>query len=193
MELHSDEPSQGRNLNNLHQVRFGVDTDTLHTSFLKFLFVVIVEFIAMAVTFLNVLALIGFESLGILVEHTFVSSQTHCAAHVGDGLLFFHDIDNIVRSLFIHLAAVGISIAQYIAGKFDGDALHAQTDTECGNIVCTSVLDSYKLTFDTTLSEARADNDTVHVFDLLFHIFISQFLAVDEVDVGLAVVVCCCL
>ena len=147
----------------------------------------------MAVTLLNVFALIGFESFGILVEHTFVSSQTHRTSHVGDSLLLFHDIDNVVRSLFIHLAAVGIGISQYIAGKFDGNALHTQADTECRNIVCTSVFDSYKLTFDTTLSEARADNDTVHVFDLLFHIFICQLLTVDEVDVGLAVVVCCCL
>ena len=143
----------------------------------------------MTVAFLNVFALVSLIRFGSRVDDTFVSSQTHGTSHVGDGFLFLHDVDDIVRSLFVHLAAVGIGITQYIAGKFDGHALHTQTDTEGRHVVCTAIFDGDELTFDTALAESRTDDNSVHVFQLFFNVFFCQVLTVDEVDVCLAVVV----
>ena len=98
-----------------------------------------------------------------------------------------------MRSLFVHFTAVGIGISQDVPCEFDDNALHTQTDTECRYVVCTAVLDSYELTFDTTLSESRADDDTVHVFQVLFNVVVGQVLTIDKVNVGLAVIISCCL
>ena len=52
--------------------------------------------------------------------------------------------------LFVHFNRIGIGITQYVAGKFDGHALHTQADTKSRNVVFAGVLGSYELTFDTT-------------------------------------------
>ena len=58
MELSTDEPFQGRNFDNFYQIRIRIDTYTLHTGIFKFSLEVVVEFIAVTVTFLNVCVLI---------------------------------------------------------------------------------------------------------------------------------------
>ena len=52
-----------------------------------------------------------------------------------------------------------------------------------------NIFDSNELTFYATLSESRADDDTIHILNLLFYISICQFLAVYEVDIRFAVIV----
>ena len=42
--------------------------------------------------------------LAAFLQNTFVGTQTHGSTHIGDGLLLFHDVDDIVRCLFVHLA-----------------------------------------------------------------------------------------
>ena len=98
-----------------------------------------------------------------------------------------------MRSLFVHFAAVGIGVSQHIARKFDGHALHAEADAECRHVVCAAVFGSDELSFDSSLAEARADDDSVHVFKLFFHVSFSQLLAVDEMDISLVVIVGCSL
>ena len=193
MELCTDKPFQGRDFHDFHQVGFRIDTYALHTRLFEFFLVAVVEFVTVAVTFLDVFTLVSLISLGVRVDNAFISSQTHGTAHVGDGFLFLHDVDYIVRSLFIHFTAVGIGISQYVSCEFDDNTLHTQTDTECRYVVCTAVLDSCGLTFDTTLSESRADDDTVHVFQVLFNVVVGQVLAIDKVNVGLAVIISCSL
>ena len=43
------------------------------------------------------------------------------------------------------------------------------------------------------VSESRADDDTVHVFQVLFYDVVGQVLAIGKVNVGLAVIIRCIL
>ena len=64
----------------------------------------VVEFIAVAMTFLDMLGTICLVCLAAFLQNTFVGTQTHGSTHIGDGLLLFHDVDDIVWCLFVHLA-----------------------------------------------------------------------------------------
>lgn len=62
MELSTDEPFQGRNFNDFHQIRIRIDSDTLHAGIFKLCLETVVEFITMAMTFLNMSLLISLIS-----------------------------------------------------------------------------------------------------------------------------------
>ena len=94
-----------------------------------------------------------------------------------------------MRSLLVHLAAVGVGIAQHVAGKLYHHHLHAQTDAESRDVVRAAVVGSYNLALDATLSESRTNQYAVLAFYLLSHILLGQIFRVDECDVHLAVVV----
>ncbi|MPN04613.1 hypothetical protein SDC9_151857 [bioreactor metagenome] len=79
----------------------------------------------MAMAFLYVFLFVSLIGFGILINDTFKSSQTHRSSHIGYGFLFFHNINNVVRSLFIEFNGIGIRVTQYVAGKLNGNALHA--------------------------------------------------------------------
>lgn len=100
MELSADKPLQCRDLNDFHQIRFGVDTHAFHTGSFVLSLIVIVELIAMAVTFLNMFFTISKVCFRSFLKHTFVSAQTHRTSHIGDRFLFLHDVDHVVRSSF---------------------------------------------------------------------------------------------
>lgn len=189
MELSADIPAEGWDFYNFHQVGFGIDTCTLHASCFIFGLIKVVEFVAVAMAFLNVFGAIGFIGFASFLKDTFVSSQSHGAAHVGDGLLFFHDVDDVVGSLFVHFARISIGISQYVTGEFDGNALHTQTDAECRNIMGTGIFDGDKLAIDATFAETRTDEHTRHAFQGFGDVVVCQLFTVDEVYRNLAVVV----
>ena len=189
VELCTDVPLHARNLHNLHEVAFGVASHALHAGTLKLLLEVIVELVAVAMALLDVLLIIYIEHARALLQHTLVCAQTHCSAHIRDVLLLFHDVDDVVWSLLVHLAAVGVGIAQHVAGKLYHHHLHAQTDAESRDIVRAAVVGCYNLALDATLSESRTNQYAVLAFNLLSHVLLGQIFRVDECDVHLAVVV----
>ena len=190
VELGSDKPFQGGYLYYLHQVRFRIDARTLHAGRFILCLICVVELIAVAVALLYVFRAIGLVGFAAFLQYAFVSAQTHRAAHIGNGLLLFHDVDNVVRCLFIHFARIGICVSQYVAGKFNGNALHAQADTECRNIVRTRIFDGYELSGNATFAETRSDENARHAFQCFRYVFVRQLLAVYEIYGYLAVIVC---
>ena len=125
VELCTDVPLHARNLYNLHEVAFGVASHALHAGTLKLLLEVVVEFVAVAMALLDVLLIIYIEHARALLQHTLVCTQTHCSAHIRNILLLLHDVNDIVRSLLVHLSAVGIGIAEHVASKLYHHHLHA--------------------------------------------------------------------
>ena len=91
--------------------------------------------------------------------------------------------------LLVHLAAVGIGVAQDVTGKLDDNHLHAEADAEGRDVVCAGVVGSHNLTLNASLSEARADDHAVLSCQLLCHVVVGEMLRVDERDVHLMVVV----
>ena len=199
MELGSDIPAFIRNLYDFHEVGCWVDAHAFHARLLIFRFVGIVELIAMAMTFLGkkTLSLLSNdgESLAIarklcaflpsltggvggvclvrlatLHQFTFVRTQSHGASHLGDVLLLLHDVDDVVWRLRIHLTAVGILVAQHVAGKFDDHHLHTQTDAEGGNIMSAGVFGGNDFSFNTAQAEPWANHDALQAIQLLGYI-----------------------
>ena len=157
MELRTDVPALLGYLDNLDEVGSGVDAHTLHASGLVFFLVFIVELIAMAMALMNGLHFsIGLRNTTVGSELALIGAQSHGATHLRDAFLFLHDVDNVVRRVGIHFSAVGILVAQDIAGKLDDHHLHTETDAEGRNIVRTGVFRSDNLAFDATLTKASS-------------------------------------
>ena len=74
--------------------------------------------------FYQCLFAIGLVNATALQQLALVGAQSHGTTHLGDVLLLLHHIDNIVRRLLVHLAAVGILIAQDVACKLYHHHLH---------------------------------------------------------------------
>ena len=91
--------------------------------------------------------------------------------------------------LRVHLAAVGIGIAQYVARKLYDHHLHAQTDAEGGNIVGATILGSNDFALYATLAEAWTDDYARHSREQLSDIALVNQFAIDEMRLHLAVVV----
>ena len=104
MELCTDKPFQSLDFNDFYQIRFRVDTYTFHAGSFILVFIIIVELIAMTVTFLNVFLTISLICFLTFLQYTFVSAQTHRTTQIGDCFLLFHDINHVVRSLLVHFA-----------------------------------------------------------------------------------------
>ena len=189
MELRADVPAQGGYLDDFHQVGLRIDARTLHAGCLVLGLVVVVELIAVAVTLLDVLRAVSLVSLAALLQDTFVGAQTHGAAHVGDGLLLLHDVDDVMRCFFVHFAAVSVGQSQDIPCELDGHALHAQTDAERRDVVSAGVLDGDKLAGDAPLAESRSYQYARLVFQGFGYVVVRQLLAVHEVYGHLAIVV----
>ena len=90
------------------------------------------------------------------------------------------------------LHAVGIGIAQHIAGKLNHHHLHAQTDAEGGDIVGAGVFGGDNLTLDTATAEARTNHHASQSFQLLGHVLFCDFFAVHKVQTDFHIVVDTC-
>ena len=196
MELGSDIPTQGRYLDYLHQISSRVDAHTFHASRLVFLFICVVEFVAVAMTLFDKLRVgcrrVCFHGATALPQFAIVCSQTHRSAHLGDAFLFLHQVDDGVRRVCRHLTAVGIRIAQHIPGKLYRHHLHAQTDAKGRNIVRPGVLCGYQFSLNAPLTETGTDDDACHSLQLRGYIVRSHSLAVDEMQSHFHIIIYTC-
>ena len=94
-----------------------------------------------------------------------------------------------MRCLFVHFRAIGIGILQHIACKFDYHDLHTETNTESGNIIVATILCSKDFSFNTTLTEARTNDNAVHGRYFFAHIFFGQLLAIDKMRLEFIVII----
>ena len=94
-------------------------------AFGELLTVIVVELIAMAMTFRNVCRTVSCEGMRTFTQGAGVGTKAHRAALVFDALLGFHEVDNGVLRFCIEFGAVCVRHAADVAGKFDNGALHA--------------------------------------------------------------------
>ena len=95
--------------------------------------------------------------------------------------------------LVVHLIAVGILVAEQIAGNLNCHNLHTETDTQSNEVILAAIPCCNDLTLETAWADTRADDVTVHPFEHMSHILLGNFLTVDEMGLYLAVVVCTAL
>ena len=179
MELGTDKPLLVGDFHHFHEVVVGIASNTLHTVTFERFKVLIVELVTMAMTLLDMktlsplplygeslaIARIGLCSTATFDEFAIVGTEAHRTTHTLDGLLFFHQVDDWMLGVGIHLRAVRILISEHIAGELDDHRLHTQTDAEGRDVVGTGVLDGCNLAFDASLSEAWTDDDASHAVE----------------------------
>ena len=153
MELGADEPFLIGQFHHFNQIALRVASHTLHAVLLKIVEVLIVELIAMTVTLLNVCLTINGTGFATFSQSTIVGSQSHRSSHTRDVLLLFHQVDDRMLSLWIHLCAVGISKSQHIAGELNHHHLHTQTNAESGDVVGAGILNGGDLSFDVRIPD----------------------------------------
>ena len=187
--LGTNVPLQSRYLYHLYKVAFGVASYTHHASAFIFGKILVVEFVAVTVALAYILLLIYIKCTRTLFKYTLILTQTHSTSHIGDVLLLFHDVYHVVSRLLVHLAAVGVGIAQHVAGKLDNHHLHTQTDTKGGDVMGAGIVSGNQLALNATLAEAGTNHDTVLVFQQVGHVVFRNLLGVDVVDVYLVVVI----
>ena len=180
MVLHADIPVVGRHLDSLDESVLRIEAYAAHACGLEVVAEVIVELIAMAMAFDNLVCAIRLSHLAATDEQAFISSKSHSAAHVGDVLLFFHDVNDIIGCVLIHLTAVGIREVEHVAGILYDHNLHAEADAECGDIVFATILGCKDFAFYASVAKAWADDDAIALRDLLTYILSRKVLAIDK-------------
>src|SRR5699024_4110290 len=97
------------------------------------------------VAFLEKLLSVGGMSPGPFRYFAVIQPQPHRASFGFNIFLVRHQSYNRIFGLFIKFSAVGFRPAAFIASEFNNRALHAQANTEKGNIIFSGVGNSRKL------------------------------------------------
>ena len=190
VELDSDVPSAGRYFDYLHETALGVGSGAEHAGFLEVFAVGCPEFVAVTVAFVYEFPAVGLIYLGARSEGAGIGSEPHRPAHHGDALLLFHQFDDRMRGLRVHLGAVGVFHPEDVAGVFNHHHLHAQAYAEGDLVVGPAPAGGDDLAFYASLSEARAYDDSVHGGEFLPYVLFCNVFTLDEVGLDAAVVVC---
>ena len=114
MELDADKERMRRQFHSFNPGQFlalgirpMIDTGHLHARRLEIGNIIVVELVAMAMPFGNILLAIDLVEQAVLFQSARVSAQTHRPAHVLDVLLLVHDMDHRILGLGIHLGGIG--------------------------------------------------------------------------------------
>ena len=124
MELDAHKPRVTGKFNDLDQFRLGIDARWPQPRLLEPLQIVVIEFVAVAMTLADLIFAVNLVRLRVALEFAGVSSQPHRAPLVGDGLLGFHHADDRVGRVRLHLGRVGVGNAHHVAGVLDDGHLH---------------------------------------------------------------------
>ena len=102
-------------------------------------------------------------------------AQTHGAAQFFHTAQFAQFVDNPVRGGRIKLAGIGIRETAHVACELDARRLHAQADTEIGNLFFASIADRNQHPLNTALAKAPRNQQAIVVRELFFVGAIASF------------------
>lgn len=190
VELCADIPFQCWYFNNFNQIIVGIDTYALHAGVVELLAVAVVELVTVPVSFLYNFLSVCLRYKASFFQHAVIGPKPHGSTQIGNVLLFFHQVDDVVLGCLVHFKAVGIGITQNVPCKFNNHHLHSQANAKSRNVVLTAVLRSLYFAFNAPLSESRTYNNAVNVFEIFFRSALFYFLAVDEYCLYFVVVIC---
>src|SRR5574344_623933 len=114
-----------RDFNNLHQITIWIKSRRNHSIFLEIFKILIIKFITMTMSLLNILFPIYAIGESIFLYLTRISTQTHSPTHTCNMLLAFHQVYNFMGCLWCYFSRVSILVTQYIAGEFNHSTLHS--------------------------------------------------------------------
>src|SRR5258708_39495210 len=190
VELCSYKPGMISQFYNFHQAIIRgtfADNDAFgfHT-----LAVLIIEFIAMAMTFEHNSFPIGLIGLTTRSEAANPVAQTHSTAFICDLALRIHQVNDGIRSLRVKFGTIRIMQSKHVASKLNDRNLHTQAETQVRFIRATGKVGSFNFTFDAPMTKAARYNNAVkgfQNFDITIAHIIQGF-GVNQFDVDIDII-----
>ena len=167
----------------------GRDRGDHHAGLLQAVLIVGVEFVAVAVAFVDaVLVAIQLGGLGAGEQDRLAGTEPHGGSHVLDALLFLLQTDHRMFGGLVELGGVRAFQAADVAGELDGGDLHAETDAEIRDLVLAGVLRGEDFPLGAAVAEAAGNEDAVHLADDRLRAVVLDGLGVHADDLHLGVV-----
>src|SRR3989338_7275230 len=164
VELAGHKPRMIRCLHNFNQRAVAGAAGDLEAGFDQLRQQVVVHFITMTMAFNDHILAVALMHLRAVQQLAVLGTEAHGAAqigsvctlfgHAGCVLPFGDQTNHWMSADGVELGGVGIAPAQHIAGELDNCDLHAEADTQVGNLVLTGVLHGLDLAFHATQTEA---------------------------------------
>ena len=150
--------------------------------------VAVVKLIAVTVPFLHFAAAVGLFQEGARVDFTGISTQAHGTAFGKIALLVGHQIDDRVRPIGFEFAGVCFGKAQHVACKFNYRDLHAQADSQIGDVVLPGIFGGDNFALNTPLAESAGNQNTVTVGQIFLGGFVGNQLRLHPFDLDFGIV-----
>lgn len=165
MGLGCDEVVVVGQLDGFHQTSVGAGAAYGEACLFQGRTVYVGDFVSMTVSFVNdFLAAVEFAGLAAFLEFARIDAEAHGAAFFGDVFLVGHEVDDRIGSVGDEFGGVCVFHAAYVSGEFNDSALHAEAESEEGDVVHPGIADGGNLAFDAAVAEAAGDDDAVDVF-----------------------------
>src|SRR5574341_204441 len=189
MELAAEEPGMAFELDDLDKVAIRRQAAQHHAFGAELSSIAIIEFIAMAVAFGDLLLAVELRRQRLVLQNAGISPQAHGAAFGVNSFLLFHKMNDGMRGVHVELSGIGALQPADIAGKLDPRHLHAQTNAKERNAIFTRVTDRRDLALAASGAESHRDENPVDVFEhdiggLLFDHFRLDIAELDPDLVG---------
>ena len=114
-----------REFNNFYKKSITTGSWNMESVFFKLFSIIIIKFVAMAMSFLYGVVWICLFSFGSGSEDTLIASESHRSSFVRYGFLMIHDMYNMVSALVscVKFFTRCIAISQYVSGIFNSHNL----------------------------------------------------------------------
>ena len=163
MELYADEPRMARQFYDFHQLAIWRNTSQLQAAFCELTAECVVQFKPVTMAFINQFFAINRANLCTIGQLTRIQTQPHRTTEVGNILLVFHDVDDILCAFRQEFCGVCIRQTSTVPCKFYNCHLHTQTDTKHRNLIFSCIFNCGNHSFDTTVAETARNDDTIAV------------------------------
>ena len=114
-------------------------------------------------TFINQFFAINRANLCTIGQLTRIQTQPHRTTEVGNILLVFHDVDDILCAFRQKFGRVCIWQTSTVPCIFDNCHLHTQTDTKHRNLIFSCIFNCGNHTFNATVTKTARNDDTIAV------------------------------
>ena len=138
--------------------------------------------------FLNGFGTVKLQSLGIICQQTRISAETEGDAQIGDSFFVRHNVNDRIGGHSAELITVSVGQSDDIAGKLYNSKLHTQTESQVRNFLFSGVADSTDHTFDTPVTKAAGNDDSIHIGKKFVDIIITDQLGIDPFDLHFRII-----
>ena len=163
MELHADEERMSFEFYDLGELALGEHACHCKALFLYLFAIMAVEFITVAVAFVNKGLAIELAGKRTLLKRAGVEAQAHSATFFFYRALLGQEFYDRVFGARIEFCGMGIFPSADVPREFDDCALHAEADAEEGDLALAGVLYGFDLSINAAVAESSGDKYAVYI------------------------------